>query len=88
MFECVVVELAGDGVAIMRLAEPGMCPGHFDMRPSQVESLRGCRVLLRLDFQQSLDRKLAGVSGEGLQHHRDQGARRSVRSGQLPCGGA
>lgn len=66
MFECVVVELAGDDMAIMRLAEPGMCPGHFDMRPSQVESLRGCRVLLRLDFQQSLDRKLAGVSGEGL----------------------
>lgn len=67
MFECAVVDVAGEGVAIMRLAEPGMCPGHFDMRPSQIESLRGCRVLLRLDFQQSLDRKLAGVSGEGLQ---------------------
>lgn len=66
MFECAVVDLAGDDMAIMRLADPGMCPGHFDMRPSQVESLRGCRVLLRLDFQQSLDRKLAGVSGEGL----------------------
>jgi zinc transport system substrate-binding protein len=66
MFECAVVDVAGEGVAIMRLAEPGMCPGHFDMRPSQIESLRGCRVLLRLDFQQSLDRKLAGVSGEGL----------------------
>jgi zinc transport system substrate-binding protein len=66
MFECAVVDLAGDDITIMRLAEPGMCPGHFDMRPSQIQSLRGCRVLLRLDFQQSLDRKLAGVSGEGL----------------------
>jgi len=66
MFECAVVDLAGDDAAIMRLAEPGMCPGHFDMRPSQVESLRGCRVLLRLDFQQSLDGKLVGVSGGGL----------------------
>lgn len=46
---------------MLRLAEPGTCPGHFDMRPSQVTELRQCRALLRFDFQKSLDAKLAGA---------------------------
>lgn len=39
-----------------------MCPGHFDIRPAQVEQLRRCRVLLRFDFQASLDRQLDGIA--------------------------
>ncbi len=56
----VVKELAGEDVALLALAEPGMCPGHFDLRPSQVRQARHCRLLIRFDFQQSLDARLTG----------------------------
>ena len=64
--ECAVRDLLGQGTAILRLAEPGMCPGHFDIRPSQVQEVRRCRLLLRFDFQKSLDVKVTADSG-GLQ---------------------
>jgi len=60
--ESVVREFVGREVPVLRLAEPGMCPGHFDIRPSQVERLRSCRLLVRFDFQKSLDRKLASLA--------------------------
>jgi len=43
-----------------------MCPGHFDVRPSQVRQLRSCRVLLRFDFQKSLDGRLGKLTDAGL----------------------
>jgi len=64
--ECAAREFVAAGEPVFRLAEPGMCPGHFDVRPSQVATLRRCRVLLRLDFQKSLDAKLAGAQADGL----------------------
>lgn len=42
----------------VRLAEPGTCPGHIDIRPSQAAALRRCRALVRFDFQSSLDKFL------------------------------
>lgn len=63
--EAVVHDLMGDEVRVVRLAEPGSCPGHFDIRPSQVEELRHCRALLRFDFQKSLDAKIAGNGVNG-----------------------
>ena len=66
MLECAAKDLLGEATPVLRLAEPGMCPGHFDLRPSQVEQLRHTRVLLRLDFQKSLDSKLASAADEGL----------------------
>ncbi|MFP4107046.1 MAG: metal ABC transporter solute-binding protein, Zn/Mn family [Phycisphaerae bacterium] len=66
LLECAVKDLLGESTSVLRLAEPGMCPGHFDIRPSQVQQLRRCRVLLRLDFQKSLDTKLAGAKDDGL----------------------
>jgi zinc transport system substrate-binding protein len=59
--ECAVKDLLGDPTPVLRLAGPGMCPGHFDIRPSQVRSLRRCRLLLRFDFQGSLDAKLSDL---------------------------
>lgn len=58
--EAAARDLIGDDVRVVRLAEPGTCPGHFDIRPSQVNELRQCRALLRFDFQKSLDARLAG----------------------------
>ena len=66
LLECAAKDLLGNSTPVLRLAGPGMCPGHFDIRPSQVSDLRRCRILLRLDFQKSLDRKLSGAKAEGL----------------------
>lgn len=63
--EAAAHDLLGDQLTVLRLAEPGTCPGHFDMRPSQVVELRQCRALLRFDFQKSLDAKFAGAGTNG-----------------------
>jgi zinc transport system substrate-binding protein len=63
--EAAAHDLLGDDLPVVRLAEPGTCPGHFDMRPSQMVDLRRCRALLRFDFQESLDAKLAGDGTSG-----------------------
>jgi ABC-type Zn uptake system ZnuABC Zn-binding protein ZnuA len=44
-----VHDVLGQGTPLMLLAEPGMCPGDFDLRPSQDQQLRACRLLLRFD---------------------------------------
>lgn len=51
-------DVLGGELEALRLAGPGACPGHFDIRPSQAAKLRRSRVLLRFDFQSSLDRVL------------------------------
>ena len=63
--EAAARDLLGDHLRVVRLAEPGTCPGHFDIRPSQVAELRQCRALLRFDFQKSFDTKLVGADTNG-----------------------
>lgn len=64
-----VKEIAGGTTPVFTLAPPGTCPGHFDIRPSQVNQLRSCRLFLRFDFQQALDRQLQDLAHEGLTIH-------------------
>ena len=56
--ECAAQDVLGAPVNFVRLAEPGTCPGHYDLRPSQMADLRVCRAILRFDFQKSLDERL------------------------------
>ena len=63
--EAVARDLLGDDLQVIRLAEPGICPGHFDIRPSLVRELRRCRALLRFDFQKSLDARVADHGTNG-----------------------
>jgi zinc transport system substrate-binding protein len=65
-FGSAVADVLGGTPPALALAEPGSCPGHFDIRPSQVEQLRHCRLLLRFDFQRALDEKLAPLARDGL----------------------
>ena len=60
--ESAALDVLGEDEGIIRLAEPGTCPGHFDIRPSQATELRRCQALLRFDFQESLDPVLDGSS--------------------------
>lgn len=56
--ECAVRDLAGDLFGYVRIAPPGMCPGHFDLKPGLVRDLKKCSALFRFDFQESLDEKV------------------------------
>ena len=56
--EGAVREVLGRDLPMVRLSGPSMCPGHFDMRPSQINDLAGCGLLVRFDFQQALDERL------------------------------
>ncbi len=47
---------------ITRLSEPGTCPGHYDILPSQALSIREASLILRFDFQSSLDPKIKTIS--------------------------
>ena len=64
--ECAVQDLAGDAFGYTRLAPPGMCPGHFDVSPGMVRDLRASTLLLRFDFQASLDKKIRPLVGESF----------------------
>ena len=63
---CAVLDLCGDDTEILCLAPPGMCPGHFDISPSQVKQLCECRMLLLFDFQKSVVQTLSRMEERGL----------------------
>ena len=43
-----------------------MCPGHFDIAPSQVNRLSNCKMLLLFDFQNKIEDSLSGLKEKGL----------------------
>jgi len=53
--DAVVKDLCGNEKQILTLAPPGMCPGHFDISPSQVYQLCNCKVLFIFDFQKNIE---------------------------------
>jgi zinc transport system substrate-binding protein len=57
--EVALREIMGQDLPLVRLAGPTMCPGHYDVRPSQIRDLARCGLLIRFDFQQSLDAKFS-----------------------------
>jgi ABC-type Zn uptake system ZnuABC Zn-binding protein ZnuA len=64
--QCAVQDLGGDSLKVMCLAPPGMCPGHFDISPVQVRTLRDCRMLLLFDFQHKIETSLRRLKDNGL----------------------
>lgn len=64
--QAAVADLMGEDFAVVPLAGPGTCPGHFDLRPSQIERLSTCRLLVRFDFQRRIESKLRGRLGDSL----------------------
>ncbi|MDD5327225.1 MAG: metal ABC transporter substrate-binding protein [Phycisphaerae bacterium] len=63
---CVVNDLCNCQKNVFCLTPPGMCPGHFDISPGQVNKLCECRLLLRFDFQQGIDGSLSRMKDKGL----------------------
>ncbi|MDI9402155.1 MAG: hypothetical protein QM428_09510 [Verrucomicrobiota bacterium] len=54
--------LEAESLLVARLSEPGTCPGHFDIQPSQALLIKQCPVVVRFEFQASLDSKIRGVA--------------------------
>ena len=63
---CAVLDLCQYDVEVLCLTPPGMCPGHFDISPSQVKQLCNCSVLLLFDFQKQVAETLSRVKERGL----------------------
>ena len=64
--QCAVKDIYSDNDEIFCLAPPGMCPGHFDISPSQVSKLGRCKMLLLFDFQGKIENSLSGLKNKGL----------------------
>ena len=62
----IVKDICTEQTEVMSLAPPGMCPGHFDISPSQVNQLSGCSVLLLFDFQEKIGDALSRLKERGL----------------------
>jgi len=64
--QCVAQDVCGNQTDILGLAPPGMCPGHFDISPSQVNELCNCKILFVFDFQQNIEKALPRIKDKGL----------------------
>ncbi|AQQ09662.1 ABC-type Zn2+ transport system, periplasmic component/surface adhesin [Sedimentisphaera cyanobacteriorum] len=58
--------ITGNPEATVNLVPPGMCPGHFDISPSQVKELFNCRLLFLFDFQGNIEDSVQRISQRGL----------------------
>jgi zinc transport system substrate-binding protein len=50
----IIQDVAGDKLETHTLIPPGMCPGHYDVKPSDVETLANSRVLIIHNWQQNM----------------------------------
>lgn len=62
--ECCLRDLLGPETAVLRIAPPGTCPGHFDVSPGIVAGLRKSRMLFLFDFQKSLGARMDSLGRE------------------------
>jgi len=64
--QCAAEDLCQGQTDILCLTPSGMCPGHFDISPAQVNQLCSCRILLLFDFQQRIEESLLRLKDQGL----------------------
>lgn len=65
----VAQELLGTGVTLHTLLPPASCPGHYDMRPGDIEAVAACDLLLLHPWQEAMPnvtgaREAAGIAPE------------------------
>ncbi|MBN2020435.1 MAG: zinc ABC transporter substrate-binding protein [Sedimentisphaerales bacterium] len=63
---CVIKDICGNQTEVLSLVPPGMCPGHFDISPSQVNQLCNCKMLFVFDFQQNIENAAPRIRNKGL----------------------
>lgn len=65
----VLRDVGGERVQVSTLIPPASCPGHFDLRPSDVALISRSGVLFAHQFERFVDR-LSEVAGKRVQVHR------------------
>lgn len=63
-----VRDVAGDDVSVFCMVPPGMCPGHFDLRPSEAQRLLRAKRVVAFDFQRGIG-QLLPTDGRGPTLH-------------------
>ncbi len=48
----IIQDVAGDKVETRTLIPPGVCPGHYDVKPSDIQALANSKALFIHDYQQ------------------------------------
>jgi len=61
-----VRDIAGSNLDVFSVVPPGMCPGHFDISPSQVSKVCNSKVLLIFGFQERMKDSLANIANEKI----------------------
>ena len=46
LISTIIREVAGDRFAVTTIAPAGLCPGHFDLKPSDITAVNGAKLLL------------------------------------------
>lgn len=54
LIAAIVEEVGGDRVEVTNIVPPGACPGHFDLKPSDVQKLATAKLFLRHEWQGSM----------------------------------
>jgi len=62
ILDSMVHDVAGDAVRTRCLVPPRSCPGHFDLKPGDLEQIAACRAFIRHDYQSHLDQKLRAAA--------------------------
>ncbi|MCP4645167.1 MAG: zinc ABC transporter substrate-binding protein [bacterium] len=58
-----VTDVAGGDLTMRTLIPAGMCPGHYDIRPSDVEAVARCRATLIHPWQRQMPNVRAALDG-------------------------
>jgi len=63
MIESAVRDACGDDteLTIKRLIPPGNCPGHFDLKPRMLETVKAADFFIYHDFQRGIEAKVKAV---------------------------
>jgi len=63
----IVEDLANGKLEAQPIIPPGVCPGHYDVKPGEIKALAGSKALLIHDYQQSYQNIVGAI--EAAQNH-------------------
>lgn len=59
-------EIGQDLITVTRIAPVGMCPAHFDIKPSQIQAVRDAKILISHNFEPWIDNLLISADNTSI----------------------
>ncbi len=72
LIQGIILDITDGRQQVHNLIPPGMCPGHFDMKPSDVEVLARSKALIIHDYQRPMANVKALIKAAGVPDERVQ----------------